>query len=217
MKLQKHTGSTAEEITMAKEQEERVSALADGELDHRQLDALLAQMRKNDALRARWARYHLISDALHNNLTRGTRLDISRRVSAAIEQEPVIFAPLWQRAFPSRRMVKQAAGVAMAASVTAVAILGAQWVNRDMSASAVPALASVATPEPPKTVELVAMESTAMGQPAVAQMAEVQQPAEQVWIRNLDSYVVNHNEYAGSGSMHSVLPYARLVSHESHE
>jgi sigma-E factor negative regulatory protein RseA len=202
---------------MANDQEERVSALADGELDHHQLDALLARMRKDDALRARWARYHLISDALHNNLTRGTQLDISRRVSAAIEQEPVIFAPLWQRAFPSRRMVKQAAGVAMAASVTAVAILGAQWVNRDMSAPAVPALASVATPEPPKAIELVAMESPSMGQPAVAQMTGSQQPADQVWIRNLDSYVVNHNEYAGSSSMHSVLPYARLVSHEPHE
>ncbi|HEY6007249.1 MAG TPA: sigma-E factor negative regulatory protein, partial [Geobacteraceae bacterium] len=60
---------------MANEQEERVSALTDGELDPHQLDSLLARMREDDALRARWARYHLISDALHNNLTRGTQLD----------------------------------------------------------------------------------------------------------------------------------------------
>lgn len=203
---------------MAKEQEERVSALADGELDPHQLDALLARMRENDALRARWARYHLISDALHNNLTRGTQLDISRRVSAALEQEPVIFAPLWQRAIPSRRMVKQAAGVAMAASVTAVAILGAQWVNHDPSAGAVPAIATVAVPAVPKPVELVALESPVMGQqPAATQVAETQKPDEQLWIRNLDSYMVNHNEYSGSSGMHSVLPYARLVSHESQE
>ncbi|HEY0722274.1 MAG TPA: sigma-E factor negative regulatory protein [Gammaproteobacteria bacterium] len=213
---------------MANEQEERVSALADGELDSHQLDALLARMREGDALRARWARYHLISDALHNNLTRNVQLDISRRVSAALEQEPVIFAPLWQRAMPTRRMVKQAASVAMAASVTAVAILGAQWVNRDFPETAMPSVASIATPEGSR-VELVALESPANGQPApvVAQLAEGQQVesrpaqgqqlAEQVWIRNLDSYVVNHNEYSGSTGMYGVLPYARLVSHESQE
>ena len=203
---------------MANEQEERVSALADGELDPHQLDDLLARMRKDDALRARWASCHLISDALHNNLTRGTQLDISRRVSAAIEQEPVIFAPVWQRALPSRRMIKQAAGVAMAASVTAVAILGTQWVNRDITSSPIPSVASVTKPATSNVVELVALESPQMAQPAAAQVqvAEAQNPSEQVWIRNFDSYVVNHNEYAG-GSMHSVLPYARLVSHESQE
>lgn len=202
---------------MANEQEERVSALADGELDPHQLDALLKRMREDNALRERWARYHLISDALHNNLTRGTQLDISQRVSAAIEQEPVIFAPLWQRALPPRRMVKQAAGVAMAASVTAVAILGAQWVNRDIPAAvAVPAMASAPATHN-STIELVAMESAAPQQPQMAQAPAGQQPAEQVWIRNLDSYVVNHNEYSGSSGMHGVLPYARLVSHESQE
>lgn len=202
---------------MANEQEERVSALADGECEPHQLDALLARMREDDALRARWARYHLISDALHNNLTRGTRLDISQQVSAALESEPVIFAPVWQRALPSRRMVKQAAGVAMAASVTAVAILGAQWVNRDMPGAATPSVASVATPATPRAVELVAMESPAQGQATPAQMAEGQKPDEQMWIRNLDSYVVNHNEYLGNSGMYGVLPYARLVSHESQE
>ncbi len=207
---------------MANEQEERISALADGELDHHQLDALLARMREDDRLRARWARYHLISDALHNNLTHGTRLDISRRVSAALEQEPVIFAPLWQRAVPTRRMVKQAAGVAMAASVTAVAILGAQWMNQESPGTPLASLATVAAPVIPPVVERVALEAPAQGQPLVAQLADGQtvqgqQPAEQIWIRNLDSYLVNHNEYSGSAGMHGVLPYARLVSHESQE
>ena len=203
---------------MANEQEESVSALADGELDPRQLDALLAQMREDNALRARWARYHLISDALHNNLTRGTQLDISQRVAAALEQEPVIFAPLWQRAFPSRRMVKQAAGVAMAASVTAVAILGAQWANQDMpSAVTVPAVASVAAPAEPRSIELVALDSSAQEPSAPSQLVQGQQPADQVWIRSLDSYMVNHNEYSGTSGMHGVLPYARLVSYGSQE
>lgn len=203
---------------MANEQEERVSALADGELEPHQLDGLLARMREDNALRERWARYHLISDALHNNLTRGTQIDISQRISAALEQEPVIFAPLWQRAFPSRRMVKQAAGVAMAASVTAVAILGAQWANQDMpSAVTVPTVASVAAPAAPNSIELVALDASAQGQSAPSQLAQGQQPADQVWIRSLDSYMVNHNEYSGTSSMHGVLPYARLVSYGSQE
>ena len=196
---------------MANEQEERVSALADGELDSHQLDALLARMREDSALRARWAHYHLISDALHNNLTRGTQLDISQRVSAALENEPVIFAPVWQRAIPSRRIVKQAAGVAMAASVTAVAIFGAQWMNQGMPAAPVAAVATAAVPVA-KTVEVAALDTPANGQqPAAAQAGD------EVWVRNFDSYVVNHNEYSGNTGMHGVLPYARLVSYESQQ
>lgn len=186
---------------MANEQDERVSALADGEFDPRQLDGLLARMGEDDALRARWARYHLISDALHNNLTRGTKIDISQRISAALEQEPVIFAPVWARLRPSRRMVRQAAGVAVAASVTAVAILGAQWVNQEQPAVSM-AMAGGGAPT------LVAMEQAA---------PEVAPDNQEVWMRSLDSYVVNHNEYSGSADMHGVLPYARLVSHESQQ
>ncbi|HEY0634846.1 MAG TPA: hypothetical protein VGE00_05630, partial [Gammaproteobacteria bacterium] len=145
------------------------------------------------------------------------RLDISQRVAAALEQEPVIFAPLWQRAIPSRRAVKQVASVAMAASVTAVAIFGAQWVNRDMPGMAHPSVASVAAPELSQVATPVAMASPGKVSPGLPLLAEGQQPAEQVWIRNLDSYVVNHNEYSGSVGMHGVLPYARLVSHESAE
>ncbi len=201
---------------MANEQEERVSALTDGELDPHQLDSLLARMREDDALRARWARYHLISDALHNNLTRGTQLDISQRVSAAIENEPVIFAPLWQRMRPSRRMVKQAASVAMAASVTAVAILGAQWANLGMATGPVAVVAATATQAPQK-VEVAELEPEANGQAVKPQATDGAQAADEVWVRNLDAYVANHNEYAGGNGMRGVLPYARLVSYESQQ
>lgn len=201
---------------MANEQEEKVSALTDGELDPRHLDALLARMREDNTLRTRWAHYHLISDALHNNLTRGTQLDISQRVSAALENEPVIFAPLWQRMRPSHRMVKQAAGVAIAASVTAVAIFGAQWMNHEMPTAPVTAVAAAASPGI-NTVEVAALDAPANGQPATTQAPAGKQTGEEVWVRNFDSYVVNHNEYSGNTGMHGVLPYARLVSYESQQ
>ena len=201
---------------MANEQEERVSALADGELDPRHLDALLARMREDDSLRARWAHYHLISDALHNNLTRGTQLDISQRVSAALDNEPVVFAPIWQRMRPTHRMVKHAAGVAMAASVAAVAIFGAQWMNQGIPTAPATAVATAASPAV-NTMEVAALDTPANGEPAVAQTTDGTPSGDEVWIRNLDSYVVNHNEYAGNTGMHGVLPYARLVSYESQQ
>lgn len=187
---------------MANVQDERVSALVDDEFEPRQLDALLAQMRKDDDLRARWARYHLISDALHNNLTPGVGLDLSHKVSAALEHEPVIFAPVWQRLLPSRRLAKRAAGVAVAASVTAVAILGAQWNSQQGQMAVMAANGRAAAPL-----------QVALEQP----LASEHSAKEEVWVRNLDSYVVNHNEYSGSTTMHGVLPYARLVGYESQQ
>jgi sigma-E factor negative regulatory protein RseA len=199
---------------MAHEHEEKLSALVDGELEHRQVDELLARVREDDELRARWASYHLISDALHNNLSQGVDLDISRRVSAAIEQEPVIFAPIWQRLRPSRKLIKQAAGAAVAASVTAVALLGAQWVNLGPGAMVADGTGTL------PTTQLVAEAPSAQDGSSAALVALDQGNGdgnEQVWAHSLDSYVVNHNEYAGSTGMHGVLPYARLVSYESRQ
>ena len=198
---------------MAHEHEEKLSALVDGELEHRQIDALLARVREDDELRARWASYHLISDALHNNLSQGVELDISRRVSAAIEKEPVIFAPVWQRLRPSRRLIKQAAGAAVAASVTAVALLGAQWVNLGPGAM-------VADGGLQPTAQVAVVTPAQQGSSATLVSLDQQGSGdgnEQAWAQSLDSYVVNHNEYAGSTGMHGVLPYARLVSYESRQ
>lgn len=84
--------------------------------------------------------------------------------------------------------LKQAAGIAIAASVTAVAIFSFQAMNP--GAGALSASTVVA-----------GMPDNATTDPSTEADAA------------LDPYLVNHNEHATSAGMHGMLPYVRLVSH----
>jgi len=110
---------------MANNIDEQLSALVDGEISERELDALLARMRKQPELRAQWGRYNLISDALHKNLPRRLDHGLQARVAEALAAEPVLLAPK-RRHKTVGPWIRQTAGLAVAASVTAVAILGFQ-------------------------------------------------------------------------------------------
>jgi sigma-E factor negative regulatory protein RseA len=126
---------------MANNIEEQLSALVDGEIGDKELDTLLVYMRSDPALRERWGRYNLISDALHKNLPRRVDHDLHARVARALAEEPVVLAPQ-----PHRRRLspwaKQAAGIAVAASVTAMAILGFQTLHAPGAAPAATTVAS---------------------------------------------------------------------------
>jgi sigma-E factor negative regulatory protein RseA len=146
-------------------------------------------MRGDPALRQRWGRYNLISDALHKNLPRQVDHDLHARVARALEEEPVLLAPQ-RRIRPMRPWAKQAAGIAVAASVTAIAILGFQTLHS------------------PEVTPSAATTVTAAAAPGAANAVEDTE---------LDPYLVNHNEHAVSAGMHGMLPYVRLDSHGESE
>ncbi len=108
--------------------EEQLSALMDGEVSARELDALLTQMHRDPELRQRLSRYSLISDAIHKRLPRHAKHDLHARVKSALEREPVMMLPS-RRVKPLSPWMRQAAGFAIAASATAVAILGFQAIH----------------------------------------------------------------------------------------
>jgi len=168
---------------------ERLSALVDGELDAWETRVLVARLAADGALRARWERYHLIGEALRGRLPRGA-LDpaLAARVRARLPQQ----AP--PGAAAGRRWRWAAAGLALAASVAAVAVLAL----RDMPqpGSAVPEMAATgARPAGNTRWEAV--------QPAVA--------------RRLNGYLVSHNENARAAVFQGVMPYARIVAYDPHE
>jgi sigma-E factor negative regulatory protein RseA len=179
---------------MAEQKKEWVSALADGELPGDELKRALDAMRQDPELLTSWSRYHLIRDALHSNLEDHVMPDLSLRVAEALEREPVILAQ--QRA--PRPWLRHAAGLAVAASVTGVAILGISNMNEESGP------VSVAANTPQEYVRL---------EPPIATVAANPNPQ----VSNgeqLAPYLVNHNEYAVSSGMHGMLPYVRIVGHK---
>ncbi len=109
---------------------EQVSALMDSEMDPREMDRLLERMRNDSRLKDCWHDYHLIGDALRRQLPRHINTELHARISAAIQNEPAHFLPRQAAAKkPAISHRKEALGFALAASVTAIAVLGVMQVG----------------------------------------------------------------------------------------
>ncbi|MEX0900200.1 MAG: sigma-E factor negative regulatory protein [Gammaproteobacteria bacterium] len=97
---------------------EQLSALADDELPRGEFPLLWQRVARDPELTARWARYHLVRDALRGDLPTRVAPEIGRSVTAALAGE----APVAVRIGWARRV----AGPAVAAAVAAVALLTLQ-------------------------------------------------------------------------------------------
>lgn len=170
---------------MANSVDEQISALMDGELSERDLPWVLERLRKDADLAGRWQRYHMIRDALHDTLPANLQVDLSARIHNALRNEPALLVPRRSKR-DFRPLLRQATGMAIAASVAAVAILTFQSVYDESPAT-------LAANEKP-AVELVAQQAPMRTDP------------------RLDAYLVNHNEHSVSTGMHGMLPYVRIVS-----
>jgi len=178
---------------MNNDNREWLSALTDGELHGQELGRGLDTLRNEPELQQSWLSYHLVRDAISSNLNHAVDPQMHLRISAAIAAEPTILAP--QRR--SRPWLKQAAGVAIAASVTGVAILGIQSTNGVDSGHGT---AQVAQPQ-----EYIRMEPTLVASGQAKALAENDA---------LNSYLVNHNEFSANSGMQGVLPYVRIVGYK---
>lgn len=114
---------------------ESLSALMDGEsleMDRAALD----DWTRDEGLRAAWGRYHLISECVRGTLPRHMDPALAGRIAVALRSEPVILAP---EATARRPWLKPLAGMAIAASVATLAVVGIQ-VNRGQDAGATGAM-----------------------------------------------------------------------------
>ncbi len=173
---------------------EQLSALVDDELAEAEQDLLTRRIGTDPELHRRLVRYQVISDALRNQLPDRIDPAFSARVQAAVSKEAVQTADI-----PARRrlarLLKPVAGVAMAASVAVVAVLSLQSDREETAAP--PAVASA-----PSSTDYIRADSTP--EPAIRQHTG----------KNLDIYLVNHNEYAVNRRMQGMLPYVRIISHD---
>ncbi|MCH8501751.1 MAG: hypothetical protein LAT77_07560 [Aliidiomarina sp.] len=116
---------------MTEHQQEKLSALLDGQLDTDAMQDLV----ENAAHRERWFRYQLVGAMLRGEVKEGQSVDISAAVAAAVAAEPQ-YAQAGSNAHSAwtrlklwagqRNWVRPAANVAVAASVAVVAIVGIQ-------------------------------------------------------------------------------------------
>ena len=183
---------------MTSKNEEKLSALVDGELDETDVHLLLDRLRDDPGLAERWSRYHLINDTLRNNLPETVAPDFAERVWAGLEDEPTVMAPR-RRPLRVPGFMKQAVGLALASSVTAVAILGVQHMEADNPTGSSAANAQLADAPDTRAYHRAETVGRQVSGPRAVRP-------------ELQPYVVNHNEYAVSSGMPGVLPYARVVS-----
>ncbi|BDY03738.1 RseA family anti-sigma factor [Ferrimonas sp. YFM] len=176
------------------ERKEAVSAWVDGE----GTDLDLKQWLKDEEMQSSWGRYHLIGDAMRNELPKELNLDIASSVAAALEQEPTVLAPKEEpkSSEPSRRSVVSGKVVefsrrfgqyAIAATVAAIAVVGVQQYGAEQQNSPVPVLNTLPVVGAPTPASYQA--NTPAARQAQAQSAEAQAMEQR---RRVNAYLRDH-------------------------
>ncbi len=173
--------------------DEQLSALMDGE--ESDINLVLNNMQL-DEVRTRWQRYHLIRDVMRNQVSKVDTHDISLNIQQAILNEPTVIAPAQFKAkkLVQKTFLKQLGSMAIAATVTAVAILVVQQkpeINNNQSTQV------AIKPIQQQSIQTASTRNIELNKAVAAK---------------LNSYLVNHNEYAISSGMQGALPYSRVVN-----
>jgi negative regulator of sigma E activity len=183
----------------------QLSSLMDGE-SVRDAERTVSDLSRSEPLRRTWRRYHLIADALCNNLPVHIDQRMVDRIAAAITNEPAVLVP---RRSAWGRLLKPAAGFAIAASVTAIAILG---LNQESQQPVELQLVKVVDkPRPYQNY------FNRYAFPAATQVltAPVQPTEEATPNPQLNSYLVNYNEARASQSaVQGIPPHVRIIAND---
>ncbi|MBN4079064.1 sigma-E factor negative regulatory protein [Beggiatoa alba] len=213
---------------MTNSSDERISALMDGELDKRAHHDAVDELLKNDESRDTWFRYHLISDTLRQHLPAGMDAQFSSRVMKALQDEPTVLAPRPpRRAFQGTALGRRLAGLAVAASVAAVAVLGVQFMYQQDDRSLAgqmaqtpttlsPTLSPILSSNRPSVSQSIARAVVRPNIQIVTQAANpvvATPPLAKRYHPNLNKYLVDHNQQAPRAALQGVVPYARIVAY----
>ena len=149
---------------MSESVRQSLSALMDNEADPFELRRTLQQVDEGSA--AVWARYHLASAVLHGDTPLRGDLDVSAAVQLALVEEPAY------EGGSGRAVWKPLASIAVAASVTAMVMFGAQSFAPDSESAAGGSNGVVLTAPQPLRAELLPAQYGAAPIAAPSSMAE---------------------------------------------
>jgi len=197
--------------------EQQLSILMDDELDRDQLGRTLDDLSGDRELRALWDRYHLIGDALRGEPLSRETLEVADRVRERLDAEPAPtvlprVAPLSRLPrIPHRiphRWVTPLAGSALVASVATVALISGGWLGGGGLGGA-----------PAEPLQLAEQQSPApllyrdrSGTYWSLRRPEADSPGVET---KLNSYLVNHQEYAPVSRMKVGAPHVTFASYDS--
>ena len=196
---------------------ERISAFMDGALRGSDRARVVKSLYASPERRREWARFHLIGDALRKTGPIAGTATIADRVSAQLARERIVHAgPRFRR-----RVWAPLPGLALAASVAAVAILGVRSLDDGIEVQTVASVAPVrqAVQAAPRaradTGSRVQRVAAASAQRVLASAAG------RPWSdatgdagARINAYLIHHSEHASLG-VRGVLPYVRVVGFQS--
>ncbi len=184
---------------MNEQTREDLSALIDGELTPNETSKVVERLTGSEDLWGRWDRYHVIGDIIRGENIRSEFRQVACGVRDRLQDEPAILAPP-RRARLRGQWIKPAAGTALAASVAAIALLAApQLINREPTSS--PVVAGVEETPPERLYAARPGTRWNLDEPDVES--------------KLNVFLVNHQEYAATPSVKSMLPYVNFVSYDA--
>ncbi|QEY58990.1 RNA polymerase subunit sigma [Pseudomonas sp. C27(2019)] len=194
-----------------------LSALIDNETDELELRRVLNACDEAE-LRACWSRYQIAHAAMHNEPFHA-QVDLSAKIMAAIDAEPVLTAAKPERseqAAISKRMrsTPWLSRVAVAASVTLAVLGGVRFYNQDtIQQDAIMASSEQRLPAANHAQGPVVLASySAQSDRAAATQSRTESDA---WYeRRLPSYLLQHAQQSSVNKTESGLPYARAASLE---
>lgn len=125
---------------MTEQKFETVSSVLDNSGNPESIEQFLKDEQMSDA----WSRYHLIGDVLRDEMPQEIKLDLAQDIASAIAAEPTVLAP--KKLSTGQKLKakvvqfsKPLGQLAIAASVTAVMIVGVQQNNVAENEQVVPA------------------------------------------------------------------------------
>ncbi|MGH8372674.1 MAG: sigma-E factor negative regulatory protein [Gammaproteobacteria bacterium] len=182
---------------------EQVSALADDSLLQGEHELLVRRFSVDRNLRLCWERYHLIGEAMRKGLPEIDTRGFADRVMAILDVEPVRYEPA--RNGMLAYLGKAFAGMAVAASVAAVAVIGLRHDTGHSGQSAAMAPSEI-VPSSAQLNVTPASYGTVSNATWNGDTPDVQ--------AQLGNYLINHNEMAASLSQPGVLPYFYIATYD---
>jgi sigma-E factor negative regulatory protein RseA len=178
---------------------EQLSALVDDECTTSELALIYRRLSKDAEMKARWQRYHLISDALRNSLPYAIETEFAEHIREKVAAES---SSLPSVSF-ARRQIRPAIGWAAAASVAAGLALSYSKVWQSDSAI-------------PQIQDHVAISAAGLApatEEPVQTLSSDLTDAERAMLIN--NYLANHNEFSFGNSIHGIVPYMQTVTYIS--
>lgn len=176
---------------------EQVSAFVDGELPDAERELLQRRLAGDGELQATWQRYHLIRDAMREDLpefiARKTDTAFMQDEDLSLDSTPASVTIL-------QRFAKPAAGFAIAASVAMLAVVGVLYNNDSLS--------------PPSSVQIADSQPAKLPDNFVIVPRSGWQSAKPAVVSHLNGYLVDHSSYAGFGTSQSIIPYSRIAGYD---